>query len=307
MRLPTRPSSLLAPLTPLLLAALAPAALAQDTFPEHAVERARTFWQSNAVAPDHMDCITTLNHAIRLLYSDPDLTLGSQIDHTMEALRGRGLASARRDVEFLNEAGKPTTGVTAPDRLRESVWGVMRGMTAGQAGWSVFGLSLMDGYHSVALVLDQRDPAAPKVYWCDQWSSNGGWRQHDQQSLDAEIERLTGNWWSDTKKPRTRATLWRLRGAGVKALEARLRPGLTTLNLRAGPGTNTEILGRLRPADRLEMVDFRPGWLQLRRADGSRVWASQTYLVTARVTPLAPAPLPTPTASVTAVLGGIGD
>jgi hypothetical protein len=221
----------------------------------------------------------------------------------MEALRARGLASARRDVEFLNAAGKPTIGVTAPDRLRESLHGVMVGMTGGQRGWSVFGLSLMDGYHSVALVLDQRDPAAPRVYWCDQWSSNGGWREHTRDSLDAEIERLTGNWWSESKKPKTRATLWRLAPGDGATLQARLRPGVPMLNLRGGAGTTFAKVGTARPADRFEMLDFSDQWLKLRRADGQVVFAHRSYLVTSRVPQVAP--LVTASSGVTTALGGI--
>ena len=287
-----------------LLLVVAPVAWGQDTFHETAVARAEAFWKSNATSSSPMDCITTLNHAVRLLYANPNLGLGSQIDRSMEALRGQGLATARRDVEFKNEAGQPTTGVTAPDSLRESVYRVMLGLTNGERGFSVFGLSLMDGYHSVGLVLDHRDPAAPKVYWCDQWSSNGGWREHTGASLDGEIERLTRNWWSSTKKPRTRATLWRLKpGDGRNALEVRLRPGVPTLNLRDGPGTSHERVGTARPADRFEFLDFTSQWYKLRAPNGEIVYAHRSYMVTTRVQPVAPLPV----SGLTTALGSLGD
>lgn len=293
-----------------LLFAAAPAALAQDTFHETSVARAEAFWRANATGGDSMDCITTLNHAVRVLYANPNLQLSSQIDRTMEALRGVGLAHARRDVEFLNPEGKPTTGVTQPDKLRESLYSVLVGLTGSDRGFSVFGLSLMDGYHSVALVFDNRDPAAPKIFWADQWSSNGGYREHTGASLDAEIERLTRNWWSSTKKPRTRATLWRLKpGDGKNALEVRLRSGIPSLNLRSGPGTSFEQVGTARPADRFEFLDFTSQWLKLRTASGQIVYAHRTYLVTQRVQPTASTTVAasSPSSGVTTVLGGLGD
>lgn len=282
-------------LGPILFAALPAAALAQDTFTPAAIERAKAVWVQNAMSsgPDHMDCITTLNAAMRTLYgkSNAELGLSSQIDRSMEGLRARGLASPRYDINFFDENGKKTIGITHPDRLQESVWDRLRTMANGEQGWSVFGLSLMDGYHSVALVLDQTDLSDPKVYWCDQWASNGGWREHTKESLDTNVENLTRSWWSDSKKPKCRTTLWRVKpragsgGGSAGALEAQLRPGQPTLNIRRVPTTvgNTPI-GTARPADRFDVLgsgldEQGKEWLKVRRRSDQLVgWMSKAYL-----------------------------
>jgi len=74
-------------------------------------------------------------------------------------------------------------------------------------------MSLMDGYHSVTLTLDNSDPLALHIYWSDQWSTKGGWKEYNKEALDAEITHLTQAWWrpyDEKHKPNTRTTLWRL-------------------------------------------------------------------------------------------------
>lgn len=286
----------------LVLAAGAAQAQQDGPFPEASVERARAFWVYNATeatGSEHMDCITTLNHALRLLYDDPYLQLGSQIDRTFAALGRLGLSTPARVIEFNDARGRLTRGVAAPDKLSESAWAALLAMAGNRPGYHVFGLSLMDGYHSVGLVLDQRDLAAPKVYWADQWSSNGGWRQHDQASLDAEIERLTGNWWSSDRKPKTRTTLWRAKPVKRDHWTATSR---ARMNLRAGPGTDHAVVGAATPGEALQVVGRKGQWLELRRPDGTTVWGMGTLMRTARVA--RPAPVVTArTPGLTGVLG----
>jgi hypothetical protein len=300
----------------LLLVGLAGPALAQDTFTPEQIARTRAFWEQNASSSDHMDCITTLNHAIHVLYDDPNLQLGSRIDRTMTALRGYGLASAPRMIEFNDERGKLTYGVTAPATLRESVWDTAIALTGGARGWSVFGMSLMDGYHSVALTVDTTDPAHPTIYWCDQWSSNGGFRAHTKESLDAEVTRLTTAWWDSEKKFRTRCTLWRLTPRDTSVV-ATITAG--PLNVRSGAGPQFPIVERVAKGAKLRVLGKQGLWLKVARADGSTGYIHSAFArtnreplpagsVTAAAAPLAPithdppssiptAPEPTPVAT----------
>jgi hypothetical protein len=122
-------------------------------------------------------------------------------------------AGLARVIEFEDTRGRVTTGTLFPHKLHESVWDAVLAMSGGDPGWSVFGLSLMDGNHSVTLTLDNNDPKQPRMYWSDQWSTKGGWKEYARATLDAEITRLTQKWWNEEPqelKPKTRTTLWRL-------------------------------------------------------------------------------------------------
>lgn len=270
-------------MTLLVLATLAGSSSAQDVFAPERLARTRAMFEANAAdtSERHMDCITTLNAGVRLLFDDPLLQLGSQIDHTFRALQGVGLAGPARVIEFNDERGKLTYGVAAPRALRESVWDTLLGMAGEARGWNVFGLSLMDGYHSVTINVDTSDPSRPRMFWSDQWSSNGGFREHTRESLDAEVTRLTTSWWDPVKKFRTRTTLWRCTPSSA----SRVATVLTgTLNVRAQPSTGAPILERARRLDRFRVVGKRGQWLEVERRDGSRGWVHEAYVRTSRGT-----------------------
>lgn len=284
-----------------LLLLLAGTASAQDVFPPERIELTRAFFERNAAATgaEHMDCITTLNAAARILFDDPMIPVGSQIDRTMSALRGVGLAGPPRQIDFNDERGRLTHGVAAPHTLRESVWDVAIGMTRGARGWNVFGLSLMDGYHSITLNVDTSDPANPKIYWSDQWASNGGFRLHTKESLDAEITRLTTSWWNPTTKHRTRAQLWRLTPTSTSRV---LTINATNLKVRSGPSTSGQILETARRGQRYRVLSQRGLWYQVARADGSSGWVHMAYVTHSRAA--SPTPLRPGAVTVTAGLAG---
>jgi hypothetical protein len=266
-----------AALTLLILAGLASSASAQDVFPAERIARTRAFFEKNAAAsgPEHMDCITTLNAAARILFEDPMIPVGSQIDHTMAALRGVGLAGPARVIEFNDENGRLTKGVTAPHSLRESVWDTVIGMTNGARGWNVFGLSLMDGYHSITLNVDTTNPASPTIYWSDQWSSNAGFKAHTKETLDAEITRLTSSWWNPVKKFKTRTTLWRLTPVNTSRVAT---IAASNLSVRSGPGSNFEVLERASRNQKFRILSQKGLWYEVERADGSSGWVHSAYV-----------------------------
>jgi hypothetical protein len=82
-------------------------------------------------------------------------------------------------------------------------------LTKEEKGFNVFGLSVMDGYHSVTMILDTSN--TPVVYWNDQHES---WKKMDKVALDKKIEDSTKKCWNkllkekDTKS-KTRVTVWR--------------------------------------------------------------------------------------------------
>ena len=68
------------------------------------------------------------------------------------------------------------------------------------------------------------------------------------------------------------------RGEPATALLFVARTGEGYLNLRAGPGTDREILRRMYPGDRLEKLDQQGPWLHVRHVSGAEGWAHQAYV-----------------------------
>jgi hypothetical protein len=193
------------------------------TFKNDRVAAMRSFLEGNA-SGSPMSCIATMNEALRRLFDRTDLTLKSEVHTTMEALRAVGLATERRVIEFLDASNKETKGVKRPDHLPVKIVDAMMDLATYEVGWSVFGLSLMDGYHSVLITLDNNDPGPiggekpPKVYWSDQWPSKGGWKEYSVDGLDTEVTRLVQGWWDgqpEGKKHKTRISIWRVLGPGA--------------------------------------------------------------------------------------------
>lgn len=184
------------------------------TFSADAINKMRKFFIDNATSASPLNCIACMNKGLRSVLQDTGQKLGSEVQTTMGELQKSGRAGSARVIEFNDSRGRMTRGVRRPNVLRENVHDVLIEMAGHDAGWSVFGLSIMDGHHSVTLTLDNNDPSAPKVFWSDQWSSRGGWQEFNRTSLDAEITRLTQMWWDGQPvggKSKTRVTLWRLR------------------------------------------------------------------------------------------------
>jgi hypothetical protein len=165
------------------------------TFSPEAIARMRAYFEANAAKENPDSCIDTLNKGIRILLDDPKQKVGGTVDVTSAALAASGHAGPVREIGFLDANGRPTTGVVSPVKLRESVWDALVEMTGGDVGWNVFTMSLLDGYHSVTVSLDTSNPARPRAFWSDQWSTKGGFKEFGKAGFDAEIEQLTHDWW----------------------------------------------------------------------------------------------------------------
>ena len=202
------------------------------TFTLEKIEELKTFFKRNAAAPVGMkkNCIEVLNAGVESIYenSTPALgTLGSAIHETMAILKELGHVSNRRVIEFRDNKNQITHGEDRPYKLDNSIMDVMWQMIDGEPGRHVFGLSIMDGYHSVMLVFLNVSPPhrEPLVFWADQWNWKrinclggtrkfGGWKNLNRENLDAVVTELTQRWWdmepNMSKKSKTRTTIWRL-------------------------------------------------------------------------------------------------
>lgn len=184
------------------------------TFSQRAIDQMKAYLVQNAKT-EKDSCIVCMNKSIRKVLEDPGQPLTPEsVEKTMELMQKSGRASEVRVITFNNARGKVTSGAARPAKLTESVYDAVLEMVGGDAGWSVFGMSLMDGLHSVLLTVDNQDRGRPKVYWSDQWKSKGGWKEYSRPGLDAEIVRLIQAWWDEQavgKKHTTVVRLWRLR------------------------------------------------------------------------------------------------
>jgi hypothetical protein len=145
-------------------------------------------------------------------------TTPETIEKTMEKIAAGGHSGTAREVWFDAKNGKLTRGGARPETLQASIWDTLLSLAGGDPGWSVFTMSIDDGNHSVTLTLDANNPSAPRVYWSDQWSSKGGWKEYTRAELDAEVTRLVQGWWDKQKegrkfKPVVR--LWRVRATAA--------------------------------------------------------------------------------------------
>jgi hypothetical protein len=188
------------------------------TFSSEAIGKMRDYFVQNAKT-EKDSCIVALNKGMKVSTADPALpTTSKSIEATMAKMVAAGRSSVAREIGFKSKSGRITHGGARPEHLASSVFDAVLDMAAGDPGWSVFTLSLLDGFHSVTLTLDSSEPTRPHVYWSDQWQSKGGWKEYSKAGLDTEVTHLVQSWWDgqpEGKKHRTIVRLWRVRAAAA--------------------------------------------------------------------------------------------
>lgn len=103
------------------------------------------------------DCIELHNFIIRKLYKDEKMKLGDRIvggetaTHTI--LKKQGLAGELKKIEFLTENNKDASGNRTAHKLKESVGEYVKKYYCNDCngGASIYGVSALDGYHSMML------------------------------------------------------------------------------------------------------------------------------------------------------------
>jgi hypothetical protein len=134
------------------------------------------------------------------------------IEQAMRQLRQKGFASSPLTLDFLDSRNR-TAGTLKPERLKSSLRDAVLKLSEPNGCWYAFGMSLMDGYHSVLLLVDHR-AETPRIYWLDQFS--GGLDVDVTDSLDQRVTDKTLAWWQsvmDTKHKgySTMLRVWPLR------------------------------------------------------------------------------------------------
>lgn len=168
------------------------------------------------------DCINIVRSmAPKLLTQDPKFA--AQIRGSLAPLKGKtltmphvgkvltelGAASALSPIYFNNRNGNASE---APTQMLRSAWDAILKVVGSTQGWHIFGVSVLDGYHSATVFVDNRADR-PRVYWADQWEilpgedfghepgSASGFRLYEQSGFDEFINFRTTKWWNEVHSP----------------------------------------------------------------------------------------------------------
>jgi hypothetical protein len=162
-----------------------PSTTVQDEiFTDKEVERMKSFFIHNASDGSELECINTVRSGIgSLIFDDADLTDGTcpsslkmtkrnTMEESMAQLVKKSMASEVDTIRFKDSKGKVIKEKGSgkePMDLESSVWSAITKSIGSATGWSVFGLSLGDGTHSVTLTVDHRTKDIV-MFWSDQTS-----------------------------------------------------------------------------------------------------------------------------------------
>lgn len=133
------------------------------------------------------------------------------IERALKQLRYRGYATAPSVINFFDEKGRKA-GTLKPENLMSSVQSRVIELSDTPGCWFAFALSIMDGHHSVLLLVDNTD-VNTRIYWRDQFSVRAA--DDVTSSLDERITEITQLYWQavmDKKKVgyNTMIRLWPL-------------------------------------------------------------------------------------------------
>ena len=180
------------------------------------IDRVRTAYRENSAAAgadsgSRCSCIVMLNVALGQLLklrkketrarssSTRKVQMAAltteTIEKAMAQLQKMGYAKAVIPINFFDRRNK-TAGTLKPERLKRSVQRAVLGAATKKGCWYAFGMSIMDGYHSVLLLVDKTGSAG-KIYWLDQFSS--GIDDNVSDTLDQRITTKTQTWWQAVK------------------------------------------------------------------------------------------------------------
>jgi hypothetical protein len=168
-------------------------------FSEEQFGPVREAFEENVKKETRDSCIVIVNQGLRKLFTEQlkGQRLGSEMEKTMARLSALHLADNPIEIQFLDARGRITRGTIEPDSLSNSVKDAVLAAVGPEPGWYLFGLSIMDGYHSVLLTVDNRDPSVVRIYWMDQIYSGF---DDVTDILDERITQKTIEWWKKVKE-----------------------------------------------------------------------------------------------------------
>lgn len=103
---------------------------------------------------DKHDCVTTINRSMRILLRDNLIPALKNMDDQMNKLIAMGYGGGKITINFKDHAGNMTTGNTNPaGYLNKSLTETIKESIGKESGYFLFGMSIMDGYHSVTIAV----------------------------------------------------------------------------------------------------------------------------------------------------------
>lgn len=187
------------------------------TFNIDDVERMKQFFISNASLKEQPKdsnwrpgfrhkCINTVRAALETLFygesSIPDSLysrrqvfngfLNNDISALAKRLQDNHYVRSYDTVRFLAvrkgqwvpiSKADPVSRGLPPEAMEKSLWNTLLTRVGKERGFSVFLVSVCDGYHAALLTLDHRNPADLKVYWADQTHKHP-WRFYTNNKLE---------------------------------------------------------------------------------------------------------------------------
>lgn len=197
------------------------------------IEPVRQAYKDNAAAAaasggDRCSCIVMLNVALGQLLKLKKKQVRARgtstrkvwmaalttetIEKAMAMLVRKGYARPPIKIEFFDKRNK-TAGTLKPERLKKSVQKTVLDLATVKGCWYAFGLSILDGYHSVLLLVDRTGPDR-KIFWLDQFSADIN--DDVTTTLDQRITDKTRTWWQAVKDRKnvgynTTVRIWPLR------------------------------------------------------------------------------------------------
>ncbi|HEV8400844.1 MAG TPA: DUF4157 domain-containing protein [Gemmatimonadales bacterium] len=195
-------------------------------FPEEAVRDAYVEFHRNSLLDIEdeqkhkirRNCILIVRDLVpKLFNADPKLAkrisakLGTlsggtlTMPHAGAALSDLGVGGKATDIKFKDGNGVKNN---PPQTMESSAWDAIIGAVGKDYGWHVFGVSVLSGFHSATVVVDNQ-PGGKHVYWADQWNiaqgeqygqikgAISGFREYDDGAkFDTFIQDITYKWWT---------------------------------------------------------------------------------------------------------------
>jgi hypothetical protein len=136
------------------------------------------------------------------------------IEKAMKQLNRKGFAHLPMVINFYDRRNK-TAGTLKPKILKTSVRDEVLAKSTTKGCWFAFALSIMDGYHSVLLLVDNTS-ATQNIYWLDQFSNSLDSNSDVTNNLDQKLTEKTQSWWQSVmdlknKGYNTTIRIWQLK------------------------------------------------------------------------------------------------
>lgn len=147
----------------------------------------------------HHDCITSFCRATNALLglSGQNKLNKAQVGEALKTLADKGWAEkVNHDFGFLDKDGNYIEKNSwAVPQVLSNDWGQGLLNYVTQEGYYVFGISIMSGYHSMYLTIDNTKPSEPKFILSDQLDQTQGWsREMTKEQFNDFMLTLTNSW-----------------------------------------------------------------------------------------------------------------